>query len=196
MIEALATVGKLIFLWFAVGVLGLAVACVVAFVLCSFGGFGWETCRFLRGRLSRRRIVLLPLLGALAVPGIAAAQEEPGEPPALQISFYMCDFNQVDEAMEEIETQAIPVWNELIDEGLLQRVGAFVHSWASEWNVGIYMIGESIESILDAVEEGDRRFEERYDDALSTFAQACPHHRDGFYTMGPTAEGSNGGEQD
>jgi hypothetical protein len=93
MIEALATVGKLIFLWFAVGVLGLAVACVVAFVLCSFTGFSWETCRFLRGRLSHRRIVLLPLLGALAVPGIAAAQEEPGEPPALQISLYMCDFN-------------------------------------------------------------------------------------------------------
>ena len=195
MVEALATVGKLIFLWFAVGVLGLAVAFFAALVLCSFMGSGWETCRLLRW-LSHRRLVLLPLLGALAVPGIAAAQEEEGQPPALQISFYMCNFNQLDEAMEEIETEAIPVWNELIDEGMLQRVGAFVHSWASEWNVGIYMIGESIESILVAVEEGDRRFEERYDDALSKFAQACPHHRDGFYTMGPTAKGSNGGEQD
>ncbi len=38
MVEALATVGQLIFLWVAVAVLGLAVAFVVALFVCSQAG--------------------------------------------------------------------------------------------------------------------------------------------------------------
>ena len=100
-----------------------------------------------------RRILLIPLLAALAIPGTALAQEEEDQPPSLRLSFYMCDFNKLSEAMEEVEAQNIPVWNELIAEGMVESHGYFVHAWASEYNVGIYTIGESIESIIAAVEE-------------------------------------------
>lgn len=146
-----------------------------------------------------RRILLVPLLAALAIPGTLVAQEEGDQPPALRLSFYMCDFTKLDEAMEEAESQSIPVWNDLIAEGMVQSHGYFVHSWASEYNVGIYTIGESIESIIAAVEESGRRLQERYGDGPSAFGQACPHHRDGFYVLGPSAgmdeaEGGDGQE--
>lgn len=134
-----------------------------------------------------RRLLLAALFAVLAIPTTAAAQDEEDQPPALRLSFYMCDFNQLDEAMQEVETQVIPVWNELIAEGMVQNYGYFVHSWAGEYNVGIYTIGESIASIIEAVEESGRRLQERYGDGPSKFGQACPHHRDGFYTMGPSA---------
>ncbi len=134
-----------------------------------------------------RHLLLAALFAVLAIPTTAAAQDEEDQPPALRLSFYMCDFNQLDEAMQEVETQVIPVWDELIAEGMVQNYGYFVHSWAGEYNVGIYTIGESIASIIEAVEESGRRLEERYGDGPSKFGQACPHHRDGFYTMGPSA---------
>lgn len=144
-----------------------------------------------------RRILLIPLLAALTVPGAARAQEEGDQPPMLRLSFYMCDFNKLGEAMEEAETQNIPVWNELIAEGLVQSHGYFVHAWASEYNVGIYTIGESIESIIAAVEESGQRLQERFGDGPSAFGEACPHHRDGFYVLGPSAgdDSEEGGEQ-
>jgi hypothetical protein len=49
LVEALATVGLVIFLWIAVAVLGLAVAFVVALFVCSQAGCGWEACRCRRG---------------------------------------------------------------------------------------------------------------------------------------------------
>lgn len=52
MVEALATVGQLVFLWVAVAVLGLAAAFVFALFVCSQTRCGRETCRRLRGWLS------------------------------------------------------------------------------------------------------------------------------------------------
>jgi hypothetical protein len=143
-----------------------------------------------------KRILLISLLAALAIPGTALAQEEGDQPPTLRLSFYMCDFNKLGEAMEEVEAQNIPIWNELISEGMVENHGYFVHAWASEYNVGIYTIGESIESVIAAVEESGRRLEERYGDGPSAFGEACPHHRDGFYVLGPSAsaDGSEGGD--
>jgi hypothetical protein len=52
MVEALATVGKLIILWVGVAVLGLAVAFVVALLVCSQARCGWKACRRVRSWLS------------------------------------------------------------------------------------------------------------------------------------------------
>ncbi len=131
----------------------------------------------------RRVPIILSLLVALAMPGAAVAQDD--TPPTLRLSFYRCDFSNLDAVMEQIDELEIPVWEELVAEGMIQDHGYFIHSWASEWNVGIYTIGADIPAILAAVEESNRRFDERHPDAESLFAEACPSHRDGFYVLGP-----------
>lgn len=136
-----------------------------------------------------RSPLVLMLLAALAMPaGLFAqeAQEEDDTPSALRLSYFMCNTNRIDEALEEAEAQVIPVWDELVDEGMVESYGYFVHAWASEWNVGIYTIGESIADIIEASNEAGSRLQERYGDTQSVFGEACPHHRDGFYVFGPS----------
>lgn len=129
-----------------------------------------------------------PVLGvcvALTLPASLAAQQDEGPPPTLRISFFQCDFSKLGEAMEEVEQHDIPIWNELVEEGMVESYGYFIHSWADEWNVGIYTIAESIQAVIDANDEAGRRADERFPDAPNVFGEACPTHRDNFYVLGP-----------
>lgn len=147
----------------------------------------------------RKFTLHLGMLAALALPGTAAAQAQAAEeaPPILRLSFYMCNLNEIGPVMDEAESMEIPIWDELVDEGMIQSYGYFVHAWASEWNVGIYTIAESIEAVIAATEEAASRIESRYPDAGGGLNEACPFHRDGFYTLGPSTgqddEGDGGG---
>ena len=66
-----------------------------------------------------------------------------------------------------------------------KEYGIISRGWADEWTVGIYSIAESIKAVLDAEEEAKNRLDQQYGDAPTAFGEACPYHRDGFYTMGP-----------
>jgi len=147
--------------------------------------------------VSRFHATLLALaaFAALAFPVAALAQEEEDEEPeVLRLSFFMCDLGggNDDAIDQEVETRDMPIWNALVDEGMVQQYGYFFHWWADEWNVGIYTIAESIQAIVDAsVEAGDRMEAQYGNDPTPVMDAACPHHRDGFYTIGP-----NTGEDD
>ncbi|CAN5785851.1 hypothetical protein BH20GEM1_BH20GEM1_01440 [soil metagenome] len=143
--------------------------------------------------MSRSLLAVLALvaLAAIAVPGKALAQEEAPDPPVLRLSFFMCDLGggNGDAITEEIETQQMPIWNALVNEGMVESYGYFFHWWADEWNVGIYTIAPTLQAIIDASDEAGNRMEAQYgEDAPSAIADACPHHRDGFYTMGPNTD--------
>lgn len=132
----------------------------------------------------RKPLLHIGLFLAFALPGAVAAQEaEP--PPTLRLSFYHCNLAEMGPAFEQMETMEIPIWDELVGEGMVESYGHFVHAWASEWNVGIYTVAESIEAVLAATEEFGNRMEERHPDAEYGLNQMCPSHRDGFYTFGP-----------
>lgn len=135
--------------------------------------------------------LVLAALAVLIVPSAALAQEEEPDPPVLRLSFFMCDLGggNGDAIEEEIETRQIPVWKALVDEGRIMSYGYFYHWWADEWNVGLYTIAPTLQAIIDASEEAGNRLEAQYgENAPSAFADACPHHRDGFYTMGPNTD--------
>lgn len=139
------------------------------------------------------------ILAALALPRVAAAQqpaEQEEEPLVVRLSFFMCDLGggNGDRIEEEMENRDIPIWEALVQEGMVQDYGYLFHWWADEWNVGIYTIAESIQAILDAEEEAQNRLEQQYGDEPTAFGQACPHHRDGFYTLGPHVETGQGSE--
>jgi hypothetical protein len=145
----------------------------------------------------RKLLIHLGLVAALALPGAVAAQDGDA-PPMLRLSFYQCDLSELEPVGEQMETMEIPIWDEMVDEGMVESYGHFIHAWASEWNVGIYTVAESIEAILAATEEFGNRMEERHPDADNGLNQACPSHRDGFYFLGPRTgmdddEGEGGG---
>lgn len=135
----------------------------------------------------RKLPLYLGLLIAFGVPGTVAAQEEEDEAPSmLRLSFYQCNMNELDAVIEQMETMEIPIWQELVDEGMVDSYGHFFHAWASEWNVGIYTVADDIEAVLAATEEFGNRMQERHPNANDGLNQACPAHRDGFYVFGPS----------
>ncbi len=143
----------------------------------------------------RKTLLLLAALMVVGVTSTAWAQEmEEEEAPVLRLSWFMCDFTDGAGAAveEQAETQIMPIWKEMIAEGMgVQNHGYIYHWWADEWNLGIYTIGDSIEAIIAAVDEAADRMEERYgEDAPDAFSDACGPHKDGFYTMGPNAGGN------
>ncbi|CAN5251283.1 MAG: hypothetical protein H0W36_01950 [Gemmatimonadetes bacterium] len=145
----------------------------------------------------RSTLFALVTLAALAFPAITVAQEEEEDsPPVLRLSFFMCDFGDGagDRIEEELETRDIPVWNAVAEEGKVQTHGYFFHWWADEWNLGVYTIGESVQAIIDANTEVSDRLEEQYGEEPTEVARACPHHRDGFYTLGPNTDMEEAGE--
>ncbi|HET6361250.1 MAG TPA: hypothetical protein VFH11_04265 [Gemmatimonadota bacterium] len=142
-------------------------------------------------RLSNTLSALMAF-AALSLPATIQAQEaEEPDPPVLRLSFFMCDLSgdNGDAINEEIETRDMPIWNALVDEGMVESHGYFFHWWADEWNLGIYTIAPTIQAIIDAnLEAGDRATATYGEDAPSPVADHCPHHRDGFYTMGPSTD--------
>lgn len=127
----------------------------------------------------RRPPLILALLVAFGLPSTLAAQDEE-PPPSLRLSFYQCDLSEIGPVMEQAEAIEIPIWDELVDEGMVQSFGYFIHAC-----VGIYTVGESIAAIIEAQEEFGNRFQERHPDAGPGLNAVCPAHRDGFYTIGP-----------
>ena len=142
----------------------------------------------------RKLSVTLGMLVALVVPAGLAGQDAE-VPPTLRLSFHQCNLNEIGPAMEQIEGMELPIWEELVAEDMIASYGHFVHSWASEWNVGIYTVAADIEAVLAANAEFGTRMQERHPNADNGLNQVCPTHRDGFYLMGPRTgvddEGSN-----
>ncbi|MGH7540937.1 MAG: hypothetical protein ACRELC_08065 [Gemmatimonadota bacterium] len=130
-------------------------------------------------------VILAALITAPASLAAQQAADDAPPQPTLRLSFYKCDLSQVEAIQQELETRVIPMWEELVSEGMVESTGYFFHSWAGEWNVGLYTIAADIPAVIAASDEFNSRMEERHPDAESAFAQACPEHRDGFYTLGP-----------
>jgi hypothetical protein len=143
-------------------------------------------------------LLSLAAFAALALPVAALAQEMEETPDVLRLSFFMCDLggDNGDVLTQEMETRDMPIWNALVTEGKVESYGYFFHWWADEWNVGVYTIAESIQAIVDASGEADDRATAQYGDAETAFSRFCPHHRDGFYTMGPNTGDDEDDEDD
>ncbi|MGH7587711.1 MAG: hypothetical protein ACRELU_03860 [Gemmatimonadota bacterium] len=130
------------------------------------------------------------VLAVLALPRFAVAQqpaEQEEDPLVVRLSFFMCDLGggNGERIEQEMESRDIPIWEALAEEGMVQDYGYLFHWWADEWNVVIYTIAGSIQAIVDASQEAQDRAEQQYGDAPTAFDEACPHHRDGLYTLGP-----------
>ncbi len=129
-------------------------------------------------------LILLCLLLAFVAPQAASAQDD-APPPTLILSHFQCDWSRLGDVTSELELN-IPIWEELIEEGMIQDAGSYVHQWADEWNVGTYIIAESMDAAVAGNDESNSRFTERHPDA-NAFNEACPRHRDNFYQFGPVA---------
>jgi len=109
-----------------------------------------------------------------------------GGNPTLVLSFYQCETARIGEVLDEYAEFSVPVYEQLIQADKLRGAGSFSHIWADEWNVGFFWVAEDIQTFIDSWQESNTMFP---DNATNVIGEACPTHKDGFYTLGPRTGG-------
>ena len=144
-----------------------------------------------------RRTLSLALLAAFVLPASALAQDgdddadgmDSASPsPTLVISSWKCDFRKLGEINAAMDSVALPVYQAMVDEGLVQAWGIFYHDWADEWNLNFYTVTKDKPSFFAAWTEAGRRIGEIVGDSPNPVLEYCTEHKDGIYTLGPQTD--------
>ena len=76
-----------------------------------------------------------------------------------QQGFVMFNQNKVEfvnqgKAYKLFDDYLNPVWNQLVDEGMIISYSMMTHAWGDEWNLNYMIVTESHEAFLKAWAEG------------------------------------------
>ncbi len=141
-----------------------------------------------------RKLLSLVVLAVFALPLTAVAQEEEAEAEGLPnytlvISSWACDISHLGEVAEQYRDTVLPVYTEMVEEGLVLNWGTYFHDWADEWNFNIYTVTTDKEAFFAAVTEaGSRINANTEDDAPNALLDYCKSHKDGIYVLGPRTQ--------
>ena len=102
------------------------------------------------------------------------------------ISSWKC--TDVSAVVDNWENYTLAKAQAVVDAGQWSDAGLFVHSWAGEWNVNFYYMGEDIPGIL----AGWDAFTASMEDSAFDINSVCTEHRDGFYWFGDSAMPADG----
>ena len=141
-----------------------------------------------------RKTICLVLAGALLVPAAAVAQDGDDDgPPTLVVSQWQCPISSLGDIVAESREVSLPVYQGMVDEGLVLSWGVFIHSWGDDWNVGFWTSTVDHNAFFAAWQEaGMRTAAARGDDAEpNPLVANCTAHKDNIYniamqTMGPS----------
>jgi len=133
----------------------------------------------------------ITLVGIAALSTVALAQEEE-EAQAIftYATYFYCDVNGQDKVDEIVKTTNQPVYDQMVKEGLLKRWGWLAHHTGGKWRRVQYYQAGSVEALLDAQEEMNKRFDAMEDDGNTTFGSVCNAHDDYIWEV----ESGSGGE--
>jgi len=162
----------------------------VAAVTTRVGGGGARPIRKEAWMLSR--FVMFAVAAAFIWPGAVVAQEgEDAPPPMLMISSWKCDFGNMGAIGEDWDTRSVNAARHAVDNSSWISAGVFYHSWADEWNVNFWALGEDIPALLEGQEASNTEYDEMYPEGLDLWDN-CSEHKDGFYQFGKAIDdGSN-----
>lgn len=150
--------------------------------------------RFSRPATSRSLVLTVALallgVGLLATP--AQAQEE--ESPTVGVSYWKCDWADMEELEQIADSVAAPIYQEMVDEGEIMNWKMMTHQWGDSWNVVFSITAADTPSFLEAFEEANRRIEERHPD-LAPLSEYCTEHKDNIYTLSSSTSAPEDGSQ-
>ncbi|MCH7976735.1 MAG: hypothetical protein IIC18_09330 [Bacteroidetes bacterium] len=116
---------------------------------------------------------------ALALTPISIQAQEDG-PPTIMMSSAQCDRNTLDDLLDNGRERALPIWQDLVNEGMIESHGTLRHWWGDEWNLVSVMVAADVAAVVAANAEFGSRFNDLYPDD-DTYITNCPRHRDVFY---------------
>lgn len=123
----------------------------------------------------------LLLLGGLALPSAAAAQEEPTG--IIFGAYYRCDQSQEARADTLYQEIAAPAWQAKIDAGLITTAGWARHWAGGEWRRLGYVIGTDMDAVSQARQEYIEEVSSQHPKMVAEFNRICPSHDDYIWTV-------------
>jgi len=123
-------------------------------------------------------VILFAFFVLLSTHSISAQNEEPGTLVFSQNMVEMKDMSKVNKIIDSLTT---PIWEEIMNEGMLFSWGQLNHEWGDEWNCNFYYIAKDKESFFAAWDEFVKRMSERHPDAWSELIPSFQAHKDNIY---------------
>jgi len=121
----------------------------------------------------------ITLISLAAISTAALAQEEKEAPTVFTYSTYFyCDVNGQDAVDEIAKTKNQPVYDQMVKEGLITRWGWLAHHTGGKWRRVQYYQAGSIEALLDAGDEMNKRFDAMEDNGDEKVGSICKAHDD------------------
>lgn len=142
--------------------------------------------------MTRFLLLLLPLALLFTTPTLAQDNEAL---PIFISSRYQCDMAGLDALVERHRERALPILQELVDDGTIISAGAARHQWGDEFNLLTWMSGTDMEAALAGWEAATSRYAELYPDD-NLFIETCPKHRDQFSARQVWSSQENGPDID
>ncbi len=137
----------------------------------------------------------ITLVGLAALTSGAMAQEEAKAPTMFTYATYFyCDVNGQDSVDEIVESKNKPVYDQMVKEGLINSWGWLAHHTGGKWRRLQYYQAPSIEALLDAQEEMNKRFDAMDDDGGIAFGKVCNAHDDYIWEVEGGSSGKGRGE--
>ena len=142
--------------------------------------------------MNRFTTLLMVCSLALALAPISIQAQD--GPPTVMMSSAQCDRNTLDDVLDNARERGLPIWQELVNEGMIQSQGIVQHWWGDEWNMVSVMVAADVAAVVAANAEFGSRFNDLYPDD-DTYITNCPRHRDVFYQgMSATDDTSSDGD--
>ncbi|MCH7639514.1 MAG: hypothetical protein IH855_08640, partial [Bacteroidetes bacterium] len=100
---------------------------------------------------------------ALALAPISIQAQEDG-PPTVMMSSAQCDRNTLDDVLDNAREHGLPIWQELVNEGMIISSGILRHWWGDEWNLVTVIVAADEAAVITANDEFGSRFDDLYPD--------------------------------
>jgi len=123
-------------------------------------------------------VILCAFFVLLSAHSISAQDEGPG---TLVFSQNMVEMKDMGKVNKIIDSLTAPIWEEIMNEGLLFGWGQLNHEWGDEWNCNFYYIAKDKESFFAAWNEFVKRMGERHPDAWKKLIPSFKAHKDNIY---------------
>ena len=126
------------------------------------------------------KLLYTVLAGALLLPLSVRAQDGP---PTMVTSSWQCSFGYIGDLTSEMRDVALPIAQEMVDDGTIINWGMMTHYWGDEWNVMFYVAVPNGAIATEVASDLNGRQNQAFSDETNeAFLENCWQHKDSVYT--------------
>ena len=136
----------------------------------------------------RMRFLGVLCLALVLVPSSPVEAQRERETGFMVHQFNICPDENLAE-VNRLSAVAVPILEELREEGMIRAWYDVRHAWGDEWNVGFITIADGHRAWLDFWSEYVSRVNERHPGMMGEFVGLCTLHKDNFYSIRDSGPG-------